>query len=157
MDVIIMEQKLSPERHLENTRKITKQILSLNENFELPNGWKLREFLIHLWSWDDQMLRGCKAKLDDKRFDFKFNHHEKGIKYEEWNDIILEENKDLTLAETKKMFKETREEAISLFEKIISLPETIDDDKNFFRKETVATLWTHDKLHLEQAGMKIDF
>ena len=55
------------------------------------------------------------------------------------------------------MFKETREEAISLFEKVISIPETIDDDKNFFRKETVATLWTHDKLHLEQSGMKIDY
>ncbi|MHA1170789.1 MAG: hypothetical protein ACTSQ3_01745, partial [Candidatus Heimdallarchaeota archaeon] len=99
-----MEQKLSPEQHLENTRKITKQILSLNENFELPNGWKLREFLIHLWSWDDQMIKGCKAKLDDKRFDFKFNNQEKGIKYEEWNDTILEENKDLTLAEIKKTF-----------------------------------------------------
>ncbi len=152
-----MEQKLSPEQHLENTRKITKQILSLKENFELPNGWKLRELLLHLWSWDYQMIRGCKAKLDGKWSDFKFDHQEKGMKYEEWNDVILEEKRDLTLAETKKLFKETREKTISLFEKIISLPETIEDEKNFFRKETVVTLWMHDKHHLEQAGMKIDY
>ncbi len=152
-----MEQTLTPKQHIENTRKITKQILSLDENFELPNGWKLRELLLHLWSWDDQMIRGCEAKLDDKWCDFKFDHQEKGITYNEWNNKILEEKKDLTLNQVKKMFKETREKTIQLFEKIISMPETIDDEKNFFRKENVATLWMHDKHHLEQAGIKIPY
>ena len=152
-----MEGKLSPKQHLENTRKITKQLLSLDENFELPNGWKQRELLLHLWSWDDQMIKGCQAKIDEQWCDFKFDHQEKGITYDEWNDRILEENKDLTLVETKKLFKETREQAIELFEKIISMPESIDDEKNFFRKENVATLWMHDKQHLEKAGIKIDY
>ncbi|MHA1156280.1 MAG: hypothetical protein ACTSQK_09250 [Candidatus Heimdallarchaeota archaeon] len=153
-----MEQKkLSPEQHIENTRKVTKQILSLDEDLELPNGWKLRELLLHLWSWDDQMSRGCKAKLDGNWKDFKFDNQEKGMKFDEWNDMILEEKKDLALVETKKLFKETREKTISLFEKIISSPETIEDEKNFFRKENVATLWMHDKHHLDQAGIKLDF
>jgi hypothetical protein len=156
--MIIMEQKkLSPEQNLENTRKITKIILSLDENIELPNGWKLRELLIHLWSWDDQMIRGCEAKLTDKCDEFKFDHQEKDMTYSDWNDKILEKNKDLSLAEIKKLFKKTREKSISLFEKIISQPETIEDEKSFFRNENIATLWMHDKQHLEQAGQKIDF
>ncbi|NHJ06269.1 MAG: hypothetical protein EAX90_15690 [Candidatus Heimdallarchaeota archaeon] len=152
-----MTEKLTPEQHLENTRKITKLILSLDENIELPNGWKLRELLLHLWSWDDQMIRGCNAKLAGKCDDFKFDHQEKGIKFDEWNDMILEEKKNLSLVESKKLFKETREKTINIFEKIISEPETIEDEENFFRKENVATLWMHDKHHLELAGLKIDY
>ncbi|NHK31351.1 MAG: hypothetical protein FK730_08370 [Asgard group archaeon] len=152
-----MEQKLSPEQHLENIRKITKIILSQDEKLELPNGWKLRELLIHLWSWDDQMIKGCEAKLADKCDEFKFDHQEKEMKYNEWNDIILEENKDMSLADVKKLFKETREKTINLYEKIISQPETIEDEKSFFRNEKIAILWMHDKQHLEQAGQKIDF
>jgi len=152
-----MEQKLTPEQHIENTRKITKLILTLDENIELPNGWKLRELLLHLWSWDDQMIKGCNAKLEGKCDDFKFDHQEKGIKFDEWNDMILEQKKNLSLADSKKLFKETREKTINIFEKVISEPETIEDEKNFFRKENVATLWMHDKHHLELAGLKIDY
>jgi len=152
-----MEQKLTPEQNIENTRKITKLILTLDENIELPNGWKLRELLLHLWSWDDQMIKGCNAKLEGKCDDFKFDHQEKGIKFDEWNDMILEQKKNLSLADSKKLFKETREKTINIFEKVISEPETIEDEKNFFRKENVATLWMHDKHHLELAGLKIDY
>ncbi|NHJ38589.1 MAG: ClbS/DfsB family four-helix bundle protein [Asgard group archaeon] len=152
-----MEQKLSPKQHLENTRKITKIILSLDENFELPNGWKLRELLIHLWSWDDQMINGCNAKLNGTCDDFKFDHQEKGMKYDKWNDVILEEKKDMSLKEVKKLFKDTREKVIKLFDKIISQPETIEDEKSMFRNENIATLWMHDKQHLEKGGQKIDF
>lgn len=152
-----MEQKLSPEQHLENTRKITKIILSLDESLELPNGWKLRELLLHLYSWDDQMINGCKAKLDGTCDEFKFDHQEKDLKVEKWNDLKIEEKKDLSFTEVKKLFKETREKVIGLFDKIISQPETIEDEKSFFRNENLVTLWMHDKQHLEQAGQKIDF
>lgn len=151
------EQKLSPEEHLEKYRKVTKQILALDESIELPNKWKLRELMIHLWSWDDQMIKGCEAKLEDKWCDFKFDHQEKGMDFNEWNDIILEEKKDLPLEEIKKLFKETRDKAISMFEKVIAMKEIIDDEKNFLRKENVATLWMHDKHHLDLAGLKIDY
>ena len=152
-----MEEKLSPEQNLENTRKITELILSLDDSFELPNGWKIKELLIHLWSWDDQMINGCKAKLDGKCDDFKFDHQEKGMDFNEWNDLIIKEKKGLTLDESKKLFKETREKAIKYFEEVISKPETIEDEKNLLRNENVATLWVHDKMHLEKGGLKIDF
>ena len=35
--------------------------------------------------------------------------------------------------------------------------ETIEDEKSFLRNENIATLWMHDKQHLEQAGKKINF
>ncbi|NHJ87351.1 MAG: hypothetical protein FK734_17940 [Asgard group archaeon] len=151
------EQKSTPEEHLENTRKITKIILSLDDSFKLPNGWGLKELLIHLWSWDDQMINGCNAKLNGTCDDFKFDHQHKGIDYSQWNDLIINEKKNLTLAKTKKLFKDTREEVIALFDKIISQPETITDEKNMFRNENIATLWMHDKQHLEKGGIKIDF
>ena len=151
------EKKLSPKEHIENTKKITKKILSLDEDFELPNKWKLRELMIHLWSWDDQMIKGCEAKIKEKWCDFKFDHQEKGMKFDVWNDKIIDEKKNLTFEEVKKIFKETREKTIKIFEKILAMPETIDDEKNLFRKENVATLWMHDKHHLEQAGVKIDY
>ncbi|HUT82130.1 MAG TPA: hypothetical protein VMZ29_13090 [Candidatus Bathyarchaeia archaeon] len=152
-----MEEKLSPEQHLENTRKITDLILSLDESFELPNGWKLKELMIHLWSWDDQMIKGCQSKLDNTCADFKFDHQQKGISYDEWNDLILTEKKKMSFKESKELFNETRKQSIAMFEKIISQPETIDDEKNFLRNENVATLWMHDKHHLEKGGLKIDF
>jgi hypothetical protein len=142
---------------LEKYKKVTKQILALDDSIELPNKWKLRELMIHLWSWDDQMIKGCEAKLEDKWCDFKFDHQEKGIDFNEWNGKILEEKKDVPLAEIKKLFKETRNKAVSMFEKVIAMKETIDDEKNFLRKENVATLWMHDKHHLDQAGVKIDY
>ncbi|NHJ48774.1 MAG: hypothetical protein FK733_13400 [Asgard group archaeon] len=152
-----MEQKLTPEQHLESTRKITELLLSLDESFELPNGWKLKELLLHLWSWDDQMIKGCEAKLAGECEDFKFDHQTKEITYEVWNDMILSDKKDLPFNEIKELFTKTRKKAIKIFEKVISQPETITDEKSFFRNETVVTLWMHDKHHLEQAGLKIDF
>ncbi len=151
------EQKLSPEQHLENTKKITKIILSLDDSFKLPNGWTRKELMIHLWSWDDQMLKGCQAKLDGKCEDFKFDHQLKDIDYSKWNDTVLAEKKNLTFEESKKLFKETREKTIKMFEKLISQPETIADEKNMFRNENVVSLWMHDKQHLENGGIKIDF
>ena len=152
-----MEQKLSPEQHIENTRKITEMILSLDNSFELPNGWTLKELLIHLWSWDDQMIKGCNAKLEGKCDDFKFDHQEKGMDFNEWNDMIISDKKKLSLKEVRNLFKETREKTIATFEKVISEPETIEDEKNFLRKENVATLWMHDKHHLEKGGLKVEF
>lgn len=150
-------QKLSPKQHLEKTKKITKIILSLDDSFKSPNGWTRKELMIHLWSWDDQMLKGCQAKLADKSEEFKFDHQLKGIDYTKWNDLVIAEKKNLSFNETKKLFKETREKTLAMFEKIISQPETITDEKNMFRNENVVTLWMHDKEHLEKGGIKVDF
>ena len=152
-----MEEKLTPEQHLENTRKITEIILSLDDSFELPNGWKLKELLLHLWSWDDQMTKGCLAKLDGKCEEFKFDHQQKDIDFNQWNDMIIEEKKNMPIKDVRKLFEKTREKTIKMMEKVLAEPETIDDEKNFFRKENVATLWMHDKHHLEKGGLKIDF
>jgi hypothetical protein len=151
------KKKFAPEQHLENTRKITDLILSLEEDFELPNGWKLRELILHLWSWDDQIINGCEAKLEGKCDEFKFDHQTREMKFDKWNDVILEENKDISLDEAKEMFKKSRERVLSLFYALINQPETIDDVKSFFRNENIVTLWMHDKDHLEKAGLEIDF
>ncbi|MFW9924033.1 MAG: hypothetical protein ACFFDW_12175 [Candidatus Thorarchaeota archaeon] len=151
------EPKYTPKQHLENTKKITKIILSLDDSFKLPNGWTRKELMIHLWSWDDQMLKGCQAKLDGTCESFKFDHQLKGVDYSKWNDMILEEKKNLTFKESKKLFEDTRKKTIAIFEKIISQPETIADEKSTFRNENIVSLWMHDKQHLQNAGMKIDF
>ena len=152
-----MEEKLTPEQHIEKTREISKYILSLEDSFELPNGWRLKELLLHLWSWDDQMIKGCNAKLEGKCDDFKFEHQENDIKMEKWNDMKIEEKQNMSLDEVKKLFEKTREKNIKMMEKVLAEPETIDDEKNFFRKENIVTLWMHDKYHLEKGGLEKDF
>jgi len=151
-----LSDKLSPADHLEKLRAITQLLLSLDATTVFPNGWTLRELYIHLWSWDDQMIKGCRAKFAGKWSEFKFDHQVKGISYEKWNDLILEEKQALSLAEARSLFQTTRTEAIAIYEKVISEPETIDDEKNFFRKEHVATLWQHDKHHLEQGNIPVN-
>ena len=46
---------------------------------------------------------------------------------------------------------------ITLFEKLIEFPETVEDEKSFYRTDRILDLWQHDKQHLEAGGIKVDF
>lgn len=152
-----MKDKLSSEEHIENLKKTTKVLLSSDENISQSNGWKLREILLHLWSWDEEFIKACEAKIAGEIKKFQFDHIKQGIDMDTWNVEIIDQKKDLSLEEVKKLFKETREKTIRIFEKVITVPETIENEESFLRNENIVTLWQHDKHHLEQAGQQVNF
>ncbi|HUT81417.1 MAG TPA: hypothetical protein VMZ29_09470 [Candidatus Bathyarchaeia archaeon] len=147
-----MTEKLSNEQLIAQTKEVTKKLLSLPETFTLKNGWKLRELYLHLWSWDDEMIKACEAKINDDLEGFQFDHQMLGMKYTEWNDTIIEQKSNLSLKDAKTLFSNTRKKLISLYEKISNMPETVDDEKSFFRTENLLTISEHDKHHLDQAS-----
>ena len=65
--------------------------------------------------------------------------------------------KDYDFKKAQKKFKETRYKILEIFDELIKLPETIEDEKSYLRTERILDLWQHDKMHLEAGGAKIDF
>ena len=152
-----MTEKISLEKKIENMKKTTEFILALDESFILPNGWKTRDLFLHLWSWDDEFVRICQFKMKDSLDQCKFEFQSMEMKYSEWNDYVLDKMKDITFKEAKVKFKETRYKVLSIFEELIKLPETVEDEKSFLRTDRILDLWQHDKQHLEAGGAKIEF
>ena len=152
-----MTNKISLEQKMKNTKKITELILDLPESFSLSNGWGLKKLLLHLWSWDDEFIKICEGKMNDALDQCEFEFKKMNMDYVEWNDYVLEKMSNLTLDEAKKKYKETRYKIITLFEKLIEFPETVEDEESFYRTDRILDLWQHDKQHLEAGGIKIDF
>ena len=152
-----MTEKISLEKKIENMRKTTEFLLALDESFTLPNGWKTKDLLLHLWSWDDEFMKICQFKMKDSIDQCKFEFQSMEIEYSEWNDYIMNIMKDFTYKEAQKKFKETRYKVLSIFEELIKLPETVEDEKSFLRTDRILDLWQHDKQHLEAGGAKIEF
>ncbi|MEA2069962.1 MAG: hypothetical protein U9O98_01580 [Asgard group archaeon] len=150
-----MTDNLTIEQNLQNLIKTTDIILSANKEISQPNGWKLREILIHLWAWDQEMIKGCQAKISGKGNEFQFAHQKQNMDMNKWNIEIIKQKDSLSFAEAKKLFAETRQKTIDLFRKVIKMPETITDKESFLRNENLVRLWFHDKHHLEQADQKI--
>ncbi|MHA1221433.1 MAG: hypothetical protein ACTSQB_06845 [Candidatus Heimdallarchaeota archaeon] len=151
-----MSDKISNEQKISYLEILTEKLLSLPESFSLPNGWKLRELYIHLWSWDDAVTKACEAKMADKLADFTFDHTKLGLTFSEWNDKIIADNSGLTLSDAKEIFTTTRKAIIDIYKKLITLPETIEDEKSFIHTDNLLSLFNHDKHHLEQACLEID-
>ena len=111
-----MNEKISLEQKLGNMKKTTEFLLALDESFTLPNGWKTKELLLHLWSWDDEFVRICQNKMKDDLDQCKFEFQSMEMDYSEWNDFVLDKMKDLNFSEAQKKFKETRSKVLSIFE-----------------------------------------
>ncbi|MCG3254117.1 MAG: hypothetical protein KAX09_09725 [Candidatus Heimdallarchaeota archaeon] len=152
-----MTEKISLEKKIENMKKTTEFILALDESFTIPNGWKTKELLLHLWSWDDEFVKICQFKMKDSLDQCKFEFQSMEMEYSEWNDYVLDKMKDVSFKEAKEKFKETRYKVLSIFEELIKLPETVEDEKSFLRTDRILDLWQHDKQHLEAGGAKIEF
>ena len=152
-----MNEKISLEKKIENMKKTTEFILALDESFTIPNGWKTKELLLHLWSWDDEFVKICQFKMKDSLDQCKFEFQSMEMEYSEWNDYVLDKMKDVSFKEAKEKFKETRYKVLSIFEELIKLPETVEDEKSFLRTDRILDLWQHDKQHLEAGGAKIEF
>lgn len=152
-----MNEKISLEKKIQNMKKTTEFILALDESFTIPNGWKTKELLLHLWSWDDEFVRICQFKLKDSLDQCKFEFQSMEMEYSEWNDYVLDKMKDVSFKEAKEKFKDTRYKIIDLFEELIKIPETVKDEKSFYRTDRILDLWQHDKQHLEAGGAKIEF
>ncbi|MGC9778850.1 MAG: hypothetical protein HZR80_06365 [Candidatus Heimdallarchaeota archaeon] len=152
-----MTNKISLEQKMLNTKKITELILDLPVSFSLPNGWGLKELLLHLWSWDDEFTKICEGKMNDSLDQCEFEFKKMNMDYVEWNDYVLEKMSNLTLDEARQKYKETRYKIITLYEKLIKFPETVEDEKSFYRTDRILDLWQHDKQHLKAGGIKIDF
>ncbi|MBD3192286.1 MAG: ClbS/DfsB family four-helix bundle protein [Candidatus Heimdallarchaeota archaeon] len=150
-----LENTLSIQQNIKNLKQTSEFLLSLDENVSQSNGWTLREILLHIWSWDEQMIDACEAKIAGATDDDLFDYQKQGIEMDLWNEQMIEQKKDLSLEEVKKLFKETREKTIKYFEKFFANIETIEDEESFLRFETVVVLWQHDKHHIEQAGQKV--
>ncbi|NHJ32443.1 MAG: hypothetical protein FK732_06245 [Asgard group archaeon] len=152
-----MNEKISLEQKLGNMKKTTEFLLALDESFTLPNGWKTKELLLHLWSWDDEFVKICQHKIKDNLDQCKFEFQSMEMDYSEWNDYMLDKMKDINFKKAQKKFKETRYKVLNIFEELIKLPETVEDEKSFLRTDRILDLWQHDKQHLEAGGAKIDF
>lgn len=152
-----MNEKISLEKKIENMKKTTEFILALDESFTIPNGWKTKELLLHLWSWDDEFVKICQFKMKDSLDQCKFEFQSMEMEYSEWNDYVLDKMKDVSFKEAKEKFKDTRYKIIDLFEELIKIPETVEDEKSFYRTDRILDLWQHDKQHLEAGGAKIEF
>ncbi len=152
-----MNEKISLEKKMENMKKTTEFILALDESFTMPNGWKTKELLLHLWSWDDEFVKICQFKMKDSLDQCKFEFQSMEMEYSEWNDYVLDKMKDVSFKEAKEKFKDTRYKIIDLFEELIKIPETVEDEKSFYRTDRILDLWQHDKHHLEAGGAKIEF
>jgi len=152
-----MTEKISLEKKIENMKKTTELILALDESFTIPNGWKTKELLLHLWSWDDEFVKICQFKMKDSLDQCKFEFQSMEMEYSEWNDYVLDKMKDVSFKEAKEKFKETRYKIIDLFEELIKIPETVEDEKSFYHTDRILDLWQHDKQHLEAGGAKIEF
>ena len=152
-----MTEKISLEKKIENMKKTTEFILALDESFTIPNGWKTKELLLHLWSWDDEFVKICQFKMKDSLDQCKFEFQSMEMEYSEWNDYVLDKMKDVSFKEAKEKFKETRYKIIDLFEELIKIPETVEDEKSFYHTDRILDLWQHDKQHLEAGGAKIEF
>jgi hypothetical protein len=152
-----MNNKISLDQKIDNMKKTTEFLLTLDESFTLPNGWKTKDLLLHLWSWDDEFVRICQFKLKDSLDQCKFEFQSMEMEYSEWNDYVLEKMKDTSFKEAKEKFKETRYKILDLFVELIKVPETVKDEKSFYRTDRILDLWQHDKQHLEAGGAKIEF
>ncbi len=148
---------LTLEDHIARTEQTTKIINGLGDSFALPNGWGLKELLIHIWSWDNELIHACKAKKANALEGFQFSHQKQKLDYNIWNDKIIAEKQGLSLVEVKNLFKKTRTELLSQFKSLLSVPETITDEKSFLRSENLLRIWEHDKHHLELGGLKVAF
>lgn len=152
-----MNEKISLEKKIENMKKTTEFLLTLDESFTIPNGWKTKELLLHLWSWDDEFVKICQFKMKDSLDQCKFEFQSMEMEYSEWNDYVLDKMKDVSSKEAKEKFKETRYKIIDLFVELIKIPETVEDEKSFYRTDRILDFWQHDKQHLEAGGAKMEF
>jgi hypothetical protein len=150
-----MEGNYSLEDHIANFQKTSELLLSLEPDVSQPNGWTLKEILIHLYSWDKEFIKVAESKIAGKK-EFLFSHQEKEIDMDDWNVQQVAKYNDLSLKEVKELFKKTREKTISLFKRVIKQPETIENEDSILRNNKIVTLWFHDKHHLEQCGQKVD-
>ena len=151
-----MTEDLTLDEKIENLKKTTDLVNSLPDDFTLKNGWTTKELAIHLWSWDNELMKLCEDKINDQCDDFQFDHDIQGMDYSKWNDYILGEKGDMSLKEARALFKKNRVKLIETFEKLVSIPEKYDE-KNFRNSARIMDIWQHDKMHLEAGGLQIDF
>ena len=151
-----LSKEISLKDKITNLKLSTDTLLTLPDYFELENGWKRKELLLHLWTWDVEYIRLCKKKIAKKLKGFKFEYEELGMSYTAWNEHIMETHRNLSEEEIEKRFIKDREKLVALFEKLKDTPE-IKVPKNEYLTTQILNLWTHDKMHLEAGGVAIHF
>jgi len=148
---------LTLEEQVARMEKTTAILEGLPASFSQPNGWKLKELLLHIWSWDVELIRACQAKKANALEDFQFSHQKEGIEVDDWNVRKIREKEDLSLDEVKQLFQKTRSEFINECKSLLSIPETVTDEKSYFHHEDIFAIWQHDLHHLKLGGREVQF
>ena len=143
------QQEIDPVKGSENYRRTTEALVKLPEDLKLPNGWTKKALLIHLWVWDKEFITVMKGALEGKPVVWDERFRDENY-LNKWNDEQIEKHQNKPLNEILESFKQTREEVIALYEKLLKQDLTEE-------QKTLFTLWQHDVHHLEQANVEISF
>ncbi|NHJ04065.1 MAG: ClbS/DfsB family four-helix bundle protein [Candidatus Heimdallarchaeota archaeon] len=153
IEVKEMNEELTASTKISNIKKTTDAILMLPEVISFPNGWIMKDLLIHLNSWDDELLKYSQALKKSKDDKFVYDHKKLGMDYSNWNDYIIEKFSYLTFEEAKDLFTNTRKKLIKILEELIEIQKKETDPDKWKKIHSVLDLWQHDKMHLEAGGI----
>ncbi|HUU79327.1 MAG TPA: ClbS/DfsB family four-helix bundle protein [candidate division Zixibacteria bacterium] len=148
-----MNEELDPSIKISHIKKTTDAVVTLPEGFSFPNGWTMKDLLIHLHSWDDELLKYSQALKKGKDDKFVYDHKKLGMNYSNWNDFVIEKFSYLPFEEAKELFKSTRKKLIRIFEELLEIQKKETDPDKLKKINGVLDLWQHDKMHLEAGGI----
>ena len=92
---------------VENTKKTSEMLENLPDDIILPNKWRKKELLIHIWYWDDVWLRISERMISGEHVE-ELN----STTYDEKNRKALEDNKHLSFDQVFKRYISTRKELL---------------------------------------------
>ena len=130
---------------VENTKKTSEMLENLPDDIILPNKWRKKELLIHIWYWDDVWLRISERMISGEHVE-ELN----STTYDEKNRKALEDNKHLSFDLVFKRYISTRKKLLEIYDNKVK--GTIKDEKSFLE---FFSLWWHDKDHLSKAGIDV--
>ncbi|MCE7747188.1 MAG: hypothetical protein GPJ51_02250 [Candidatus Heimdallarchaeota archaeon] len=123
----------------------TQMVRDIPPDTILTNGWNKRKLYIHLYGWDNEIIKYAEELRQSKPFHIIL---EESI--DEYNQRFFEENEGLDFVAAEKQFLQKREQMLSVCEELLTkYPQNNKEFVGFF------FLWEHDAHHLNQAGVDV--
>ncbi|MHA2504195.1 MAG: hypothetical protein ACXAE3_15155 [Candidatus Kariarchaeaceae archaeon] len=152
---------------LRNLQQVASFVGSLPEDTEFGE-WSFSQLLIHLWTWDEEMMRLLDAQMEgmikNLRYEdlseedkgdmdgfFQFEYQQLGISFEAWNEMMFSRYEDLSTTQLRTNFLLGRKRLFVTYQRHI----THFHDQQDITDQTIG-LWKHDIHHLKASGYTRD-
>lgn len=126
--------------------KITTQMVKdIPPDTILTNGWDKKKLYVHLFGWDNEIMKYAKELRQGKPFNIILEET-----IDEYNQRFFDENEGLDFAASEKQFLQKRDHLLSVCGEILTkYPQNNKEFVGFF------FLWKHDVHHLQQTGANV--